>query len=484
MEKKKTMYSVNPKERIGVGAKLAYSIGFAGKDGFQTIVNNYMMMFLMMVVGLNGAFIGTMMLVARIWDAINDPILGTIADHTNSKFGRYRPYVLASVPMAIIFFFLFFVPNMSEGGKMVYVTIMYLLYGMCFTILEVPYFGLTGAMTNSPTERATITAWSRIASRIPAFAWPLVLAALVTKFDGEGLTIGAKGSMYTAIIVGVVAIITSLFPFFFCKEKAIQIVPKEKREKKKGGVFKDFLNVLKGNWALAVVMIIQLFFTFNTILCDMLNTYYLTYYLGSPALIMGIGVALVAVGAALGQFLYPFVARKVQSSKNIMIVGGIIYCILLACCYFAGNVSTVLYLIILIITNMFSGALQINVINHCFEVCDKLEYKNGKRSDATVFAVVSFLMKLAAGLTATIAGWGLMLVGFEGMGPVMIDVTPQMANGVAVLRFLLPGILAVISVIAAIFYPIKKKEIIEIREELERRHAEEHPEGPDAVMAE
>ena len=244
-------------------------------------------------------------------------------------------------------------------------------------------------------------------------------------------------------------------------------------------MFKDFLNVLKGNWALLVVMIIQLFFTFNTILSDMINTYYLTYSLGSPALIMGVGVALVAVGAAIGQFIYPYIATRVQSCKTIMLVGVACYCALLACCYMAGNKSTVAYLIVLIILNMFSGALQINVINLCFEVCDKLEYRNGKRSDATVFAVVSFLMKLAAGLAATIAGWGLMLVGFQGMGPVTIDVTPEMAHGVAILRFLLPGVLAGVAFVAALFYPIKKKEIQEIREELEKRHAEQHPEGPE-----
>ncbi len=484
MEKKKSIYSVNPKDRVGVGAKLAYSIGFAGKDGFQTIVNNYLMIFLMMVGGLNGAFIGTMMLAARIWDAINDPILGTIADHTNTKFGRYRPYVLSSIPMAVIFVFLFFIPDISGGAKMVYATIFYLLYGMCFTVLEVPYFGLTGAMTNSPQERATITAWSRIASRIPAFAWPLILAAFVTRFDGPGVPVGPNGAFYTAILVGIVAVVASIFPFVFCKEKAVQIIPKDqRRDKPQGGVFKDFLNVLKGNWALLVVMIIQLFFTFNTILSDMINTYYLTYSLGSPALIMGAGVALVAVGAAIGQFIYPYIATRVQSCKTIMLVGVACYCALLACCYLAGNKSTVAYLIVLIILNMFSGALQINVINLCFEVCDKLEYKNGKRSDATVFAVVSFLMKLAAGLAATIAGWGLMMVGFQGMGPVTIEVTPEMAYGVAILRFLLPGVLAGIAFVAALFYPIKKKEIQDIRAELERRHAEEHPEGPEGSLA-
>ncbi|MCI8539293.1 MAG: MFS transporter [Oscillospiraceae bacterium] len=467
---KQPTYTVAPQDRVSPASKLCYSIGFAGKDGFQTITNNYLMMFLMMVVGLDGAFIGALMLGARIWDAINDPILGSIADHTNSRWGRFRPYVFSVVPMAIIFALLFFNPNLSMTGKMIYFTVVYVLYGMCYTVLEVPYFGLTGAMTFDPQERASITAWSRIVSRIPAVALPLLLGWFVTRFDAPGLPIGEKGAFYTAIAVGVIAIVASLFSFFGCKEKAL--VNAEPSAKKASG-FQDFLNVLRGNWALAVVMIAQLFFTFNVILCDMLNGYYLTYSLGSPALIMGVGVSLVAVGACIGQFVYPYVASRVQSCKNIMLVGVPVYCVLLAVCYFAGKVSVPLYLVCLIVLNLFTGALQINVINLCFEVCDKLEYQNGVRADATVFAVVSFLMKLAAGLAATIAGWGLQLVGFQGMGPVMIEVTPAMASGVAVLRFALPGVLAVISFIAVLFYPIKKDEIISIRAELAKRHSKE-----------
>lgn len=469
----KMNYSVNPKDRVGVGQKLCYSIGYAGKDGFQTIVNNYMMMFLMMVAGLSGAFIGTMMLCARIWDAINDPMVGTLADHTNTKLGKYRPYMLASIPMAVIFFFLFLVPDIGMTQKMVYYTIFYVLYGMCFTVVEVPYYGLNGVMTNSPQERATITAWSRIASRIPAAAWPIVLAAMVLRFDGSDVTIGAKGALYTALLVGIVAIATSMFPFFGCKERISNPKKLADEEKKGMAIVRDFFSVVRGNGALLVVMIIQLFFTFNTILSDMINSYYLTYSLGSPALIMGVGVALVAIGAAIGQFFYPFIANRLQSCKLIMLIGVPLYCVLLAFCYLAGNKSTVGYLIVLIILNMVSGILQINVVNMCFEVCDKLEYKNGFRSDATVFAVVSFLMKLASGLASTIAGWGLMLVGFEGMGAVTIEVTGQMAQGVAVLRFLMPGIFAAISFFATLIYPIKKKEIKEIRAELEMRHAKE-----------
>lgn len=455
-------YTVAEKDRVSVVGKLSYSIGYAGAQGFSTIINSYLMMFLMMVGGLSGTFIGTMMLAARIWDAINDPILGSLADHTHSRFGKFRPYTLSAIPMAIIFALLFFVPNLGDVGKMVYYTVVYICYGMCFTVLEIPYFGLTGSMTNNPQERASITSWSRIAARIPAVALPILLSWLTVQLGDQ------QGYFINAVIVGVIAIICAFVAFFGCKEKALDTA--EPAAKESSG-FRDFLNVLKGNWALVIVMIAQLFFTFNTILSEMINTYYLTYSLGSPALLTGIGVALIAVGACIGQFLYPYVATFIGSCKTIMLVGVPIYCVMLALCYFAGNISIPLYLIMIVVTNIFTGALQINVINLCFEVCDKQEYINGVRQDATIFAVVSFLMKLAAGLASTIAGFGLTLVGFEGMGAVTIEVTQAMADGVAVLRFVLPGIFAAVSFFAVLFYPIKKEEITQIREELAKRHA-------------
>jgi|GEM_PF-2598451 len=456
---------VNSKDRVGVAQKLSYSIGFAGKDGFTTIVNSYLMLFLMTIGGLAPTFIGLMMLGARIWDAVNDPILGSIADHTNTKWGKFRPYMFSAIPMAIIFAALFFVPDLSNTGRMVYYTIVYVLYGMCFTVLEIPYFGLVSAMTKDPEERASITAWSRIISRIPAIALPLALAYLTVQLGEE------KGYFVNAIIIGAIAVIAAFISFFGCKEKALI---KSEPAAQKASSFQDFLNVIKGNRALLIVMLVQLFFTFNTILADMLNTYYVTYSLGSPGLITGLAVSLVAVGACIGQFAYPYVLRYVKSCKRLMMIGIPIYAALLALCYISGNISIPMYLVFLVASNLFTGALQINVINLCFEVCDVLEYKNGVRADATVFAVVSFLMKLAAGFASTIAGWGLALVGFTGgLGPVQGEVTQAMANGVAILRFALPGGLALISLLLVFLYPITKNQIEDVRIELLKRHNEE-----------
>ncbi|MDR0851350.1 MAG: MFS transporter, partial [Clostridiales Family XIII bacterium] len=222
---------VRPEDKVGVSGKLSYAIGFAGKDCIQTVTNNFLMPFLMMVAGLNPAFIGTMMLLTRIWDAIDDPILGSLTDHTRTRWGKYRPYfIFSSIPMAVIFTALMFVPDFGDTGKQVYYSIVYLLWGICYTLVEVPYFGMIPAMSRDPHERASITAWSRIASRIPAIGLPLLVGVLtavpraMADSDPAGaLSIQKHGYFVTALICGGIIIVTSIVSFTGCKEKAINV---------------------------------------------------------------------------------------------------------------------------------------------------------------------------------------------------------------------------------------------------------------------
>jgi sugar (glycoside-pentoside-hexuronide) transporter len=459
-----------PQDKVGVVGKLSYSIGFAGKDSIQTITNNFLLPFLMMVAGLNPAFIGTMMLIARIWDAINDPILGTLADHTHSKWGKYRPYfLLSSVPMAIIFAALMFVPNFGDVGKQVYYTIIYVLYGMCYTVVEVPYFGMIPAMTSDPLERASVTAWSRIASRVPAIALP-ILVGIMTAAPGDNPSaaeaIQRSGYFNVALICGALIIVTSVVSFLGCKEKAIAMEPAAR----KAPGFSSFVNIVKNNNALLVVMLVQMFFVFNTILCDMLNVNYITFYLKSPGLIGGVIIAAVAIGCAIGQLLFPIVLGKVKTGKRIMSYGTAIYIVLLGFNYLAGTISVPLFVAALVLCNVFTGALQICVVHMCFEVCDMVEWKTGERADATIFAIVSFLMKLAAGFAATLAGWGLALAGFTGgMGPWFGEVTAQMENALAVIRFAIPAGLAFVAVILAFLYPLGADKTEQISRELREK---------------
>ena len=133
------------------------SYGLAYGSGFQImhgIVGSYLMVFLTDTFGVPAAAVGAIMLFASVWDAINDPLMGVLADKTKTRFGRYRPYLLI-VPflLAVVDVCLFLSPNLSNHGKIVWTAVFYVLYGMLRTAFEIPCNALINAVTNKENER-------------------------------------------------------------------------------------------------------------------------------------------------------------------------------------------------------------------------------------------------------------------------------------------------------------------------------------------
>lgn len=445
-------------DRVPAKEKMSYAIGFAAKDCVQVVINSYIMVYLMEVVGLNFAFIGTLMLATRIFDAINDPIVGQYVDHRNPKKGRYLPVIrMASIALAIVFVCLMFVPELSGYGKYIWCTVFYVLWSVCFTFVETPYFGLTAAMTPSPHERASITSWSRMASRVPSIAIPIIIGALINILGNK------NGYGVIGVIIAVILIVGGFIASGICKEKTSGNV-NDQGERQKAGL-RSFMKVVKGNFPLLCIMLVQLFFTFNTVLGDMLNVQYISYYLGKPELSSYL-IAPVNAGLILGQLLVPQYQKLTGGGKRGMLIGFVSYIVMLALCVFAGAVNIPVWIAAMFVLNMVCGAMQIMVIMFCFDNADYVEYKTGERADATIFAIVSFLMKLSAGFAATVAAFALGFAGFSMMGP------GEGANieMLSIIRYIVPGICVALAIICMLLYPVKDSQMLEIRKALKEKH--------------
>jgi sugar (glycoside-pentoside-hexuronide) transporter len=443
---------LSQEDKVSVLEKLSYSVGFAGKDCIQVVMNTYLFVFLLEVVGLNPAFVGTLLLVARVVDSFLDPVIGQIADHTNSKWGRFRPYFLfGSFPLAAVFCLIMFVPDFSVMSKMIWVFVLYIIWGVCFTIMEIPFFGMVPAMTASPHERALVTSWSRIASRIPSIGIPIIAASIVGQ-------IGAKnGYFYLALGCSGIMILGAIIAFFGCKEK--NVIKCEKAPS-----FNSFFSILKGNRALLVVILVQLFFTFNMILGNMLDMQYISHYLEKPNL-SGIILAVASVAMILGQLIIPKVQKMAGGSKKTLFIGFTGYLICLIACGLTGKISITVWLVCMFVLNMFGGAMQITIINLCFDTADYVEWKTGQRADSTIFAIVSFVMKLSAGLAGTLAGFSLGLAGFDST---LSSQPESVITALNIVRFAVPGVLVAAAFICLIAYPLSTKQVSEIQRELWR----------------
>lgn len=193
--------------KITFKEKIAYGCGDFASSMFWKLFSMFLLFFYTDVFGISAATVGTMFLVTRIWDAINDPIMGVICDRTNTRWGKFRPYLLfGAIPFAIIGVITFSTPNLNSTGKLIYAYITYSLMMMIYTLVNVPYSSLMGVMTNNTNDRTSLASYRFIG----AFSGGLVVTAtayfLINYFGGE--TNPAKGYQYT---VGVFAALAAIF---------------------------------------------------------------------------------------------------------------------------------------------------------------------------------------------------------------------------------------------------------------------------------
>lgn len=213
---------------------IAYSVGALGQGMVYGIMSSYISDFYLNVLKVTPIFVLLLMLLARVWDAINDPIMGYIVDHANPKHGKMRPYLLYTpIPVAVLTFFLFFAPNLADSQKMIYAGITYVLWGMIYTASDVPFWSLPNALTPNADERGSIISKARttngIGSAIP-MALFMVLGFILPKFNLSGTQLEQTKYTVMALICSIIGNLLFVRVYFKTKERVnIPIPPKKEK---------------------------------------------------------------------------------------------------------------------------------------------------------------------------------------------------------------------------------------------------------------
>ncbi|MGL5965009.1 MAG: melibiose:sodium transporter MelB, partial [Fusobacteriaceae bacterium] len=258
---------------ITLKTKLSYGLGALGKDYACGIVYIFLMYYFTDVLGLAPAFVGTLFLVARMWDAINDPAMGMLVDNTRSKWGKFRPWILIGTLLnAITVVGLFTKPAAFEGTNLyIYISIMYILWGMTYTIMDIPFWSMIPALSSDKKEREEIAVVPRIFASLAwlslgSFGLPLI-AILGKGNEGRGFSLLSIG-------IAIVFVLTAVITVKNVKE---QVVTKKNAEKIN---LKSAFGLILKNDQLVVLIGTILMFNLMSQISGGVAIYYFKYVVG------------------------------------------------------------------------------------------------------------------------------------------------------------------------------------------------------------
>ena len=425
-------------DKVTLGTKFSYGLGALGKDFACSIIYIFLMFYYTDVAGLSAAFVGTLFLVARIVDAVTDPMMGMVVDNTRTRFGKFRPWILIGTLVNSFALVAVFSTHMLTGTWLyVYAAVTYILWGVTYTIMDIPYWSMVPALSCRRAERERLVVWPRIFASI---AWMLMggyglWAVGILGGDDKG-----EGFFYLSLAIVISFVASALITFFLVKEQFSTPHDAAKFS------FKDVKNIIMSNDQLKVLIGVVLTFNIAIQLIGGFAIYYYTYAVGREDLYPTFALASGAAEIA-GVFVFPWLCRVLPRRKMWLLA-----------CAFPMLCSAVLFLTgLLSPESAFLAALAGAVLKFggglsnglstvmLADVVDYGEYRTGQRSESIIFSVQTMLVKFAGALSGFFIGIGLSLVGY-------IPNAVQSAETVVGLKFMMIGTPLVLVVLSALIY--------------------------------
>ncbi|MCI9066855.1 MAG: MFS transporter [Lachnospiraceae bacterium] len=438
--------------------KIGYSLGTLAKDLISPIWGSYLMFFYTDVFGISGTAAGLLLFVARIWDAINDPMMGVIVDKTKTKWGRYRPYILiAPIPLYIFAILTFTVPNLAPTGKLIWAYVTYIGTGMAFTAYDVPMWGLLSTLTRSENDRNQMISLLRNVSTAGYLVMVYATLPLVSILGNGSQAAGFRNLM---IVLCVISYLFALICFFSTKEQY--------NTESNAASLKDMIKSLIINRPLMVLIICMAVMYIFMNMPSAVGTYFIMYNLGAPELI-GIGLMIPTLASFIGIFIAPAVAKKLGGKKTI-IVGFAAYFILGVLGFFLASSNFYAYAAVSVLQGICCGLPNVLLSTYIVDCSDWAEWKYGVRCDGTAFSLQSFAIKAGQALSGAIGGFVLGMTGYVAGEAVQ---SAAVITGLSAARYLAPAALAVITAGIMMLYPITSELKAQITKELEERRAKE-----------
>jgi glycoside/pentoside/hexuronide:cation symporter, GPH family len=482
-------------QKLSVLEKIGYSLGdLAANLIFQTLMA-FLAFFYTDIYKIPPAKASLVMLIGGIVGAFFNIIMGAIADRTNTRWGKFRPWVLwTAIPFGVISLLAFSTPDFNEGGKVAYAFVTYFLLVVIYSANNLPYSALSGVLTGDMKERNSLSAYRFVAVMVAQFIIQVLLLPMALSFGHGDKAAGFEKVMLVFAITGVICFIIT---FLTTRERIVP--PKEQ----KTPVRQDIADLMKNKpWVIMLILTILVFITLA--LKGGMNIFYFKYYLtdesqiaflnniGFPNLLQTLGN--IFTPAAFEEFQKPGSAPYATSSltsaaSTIAMIVGIffskpladklgkrnvfgIFIVLSALCLFLINFYSNTAVTAVFFTQALHGFIYGITIPLLWamiaDVADYSEWKNSRRATAIIFSAMIFGLKVGLSVGGAMSAWLLGVFGYVADAAVQ---TPAAVNGIKLMVSVIPGLIFIAGASLLFWYSIDKKIEVQIEEELKVRRS-------------
>lgn len=387
--------------------KVAYGLGAVGKDMVYMLSASYISIYFLDVCGISAAAIAVLLMAARVFDAFNDPIMGVLVAKTKTRWGKFRPWLLlGTIANAVVLYFMFTIPPALDGaGLVAYASVTYLLWGMTYTMMDIPFWSMIPAFTDSGKEREGLSAFARscagVGSALISIITVMSVAALGKALGGTTDTeVNRLGYSVFALIIAILFVLFTLVTCLTIKEKSTV-------EMKAASIGEMFRALWQNDQAMVVVVAIVMINTALYITQQLV--YFFLKYDFSPETYQGDFTLFNTVGGGFQilsmMLLFPLLRKFMDTVKIFftcfaMAVAGYVLIILVS---LSGTGKIAFLLLPAAIIMAAVGVLNVIITIFLANTVDYGDLKNGRRDESVIFSMQTFVVKLASGISGFLA---------------------------------------------------------------------------------
>jgi GPH family glycoside/pentoside/hexuronide:cation symporter len=444
-------------DRISLKEKIGYSLGDAASNLYWKTFEWYLMFFYTDVFGISAAAVGTMLMVTRLADAVADPVMGSIADRTQTRWGHFRPYVLwGALPLAVAGVFTFTTPHLSGGGKVVYAYITYSLLMFIYTAVNIPYSALMGVISPNSLERTSISS-IRFIGAFTAGTFIQYFTLKFVNWFGQGNE--ARGWQLTMVFYGILAIILLVLCFLTTRER---VTPPAAQKSDLGRDMQNLFTSIPWIMLVGVLLLVLAAFAVK----GSASTYYFKYYLHRESLV---GAFMVVNGFAfIAAVMLATRLTKIFGKKPLFIFaiggGGLViggFCL-------PGSTDITMIFALQIISSFIIGFNSPLVWAMFADTADHAEWRTGRRNTGLFFASAIFATKVGFAFGAWVFGLLLTYFGYEAN----VEQSARSMHGIILSMSWIPCGMMVLAAALMLLYPLSDPLMVKIEAELKARRGE------------